>query len=47
MLGFHRGLKKGATKSEAMRQAAMKLMANKKYDHPFYWAAFIVVGDGR
>jgi CHAT domain-containing protein/Tfp pilus assembly protein PilF len=46
MLTFHRGLQKGATKSEALRQAAMKLMANKKYNHPFYWAGFIVVGDG-
>jgi CHAT domain-containing protein/tetratricopeptide (TPR) repeat protein len=46
MLAFHGNLKSGATKSEALRQAAMKLMTNKKYNHPFYWAGFIVVGDG-
>lgn len=46
MLGFHRGLQAGAGKSEALRQAALKLMANKKFNHPFYWAGFIVVGDG-
>jgi len=46
MLAFHHNLKTGATKGEAMRQAALKLMANNKYDHPFYWAGFIVVGDG-
>ncbi|MCM3900151.1 MAG: CHAT domain-containing protein [Pyrinomonadaceae bacterium] len=46
MLEFHRGLRSGASKSEAMRRAAMKIMANRKYDHPFYWAGFIVVGDG-
>jgi CHAT domain-containing protein len=46
MLEFHRNLKAGASKSEAMRRAALKLMADNKYSHPFYWAAFIVVGDG-
>ncbi|MGH9902175.1 MAG: CHAT domain-containing protein, partial [Pyrinomonadaceae bacterium] len=46
MLEFHRGLKAGATKSEALRRAALKLMADKRHDHPFYWAGFIVVGDG-
>jgi CHAT domain-containing protein len=45
MLEFHRNLQTGASKSEAMRRAAMKLMADKKYNHPFYWAGFIVVGD--
>lgn len=46
MLEFHRQLKSGATKSEALRQAALQLMANKKFNHPFYWAGFIVIGDG-
>jgi CHAT domain-containing protein len=46
MLAFHGNLKGGATKSEALRQAALKLLADKKYNHPFYWASFIVVGDG-
>jgi CHAT domain-containing protein len=46
MLEFHRNLKAGASKSDAMRRAALKLMADKRYNHPFYWAAFIVVGDG-
>jgi CHAT domain-containing protein len=32
-------------KSEAMRQAALKLLKSPEYSHPFYWAAFIVVGD--
>jgi len=46
MLEFHRGLKSGAGKSEAMRRAAKKVMADRRYAHPFYWAGFIVVGDG-
>jgi CHAT domain-containing protein/tetratricopeptide (TPR) repeat protein len=45
MLAFHRNLKSGFSKSEALRQAAIKLMTDKKHGHPFYWAGFIVVGD--
>jgi CHAT domain-containing protein/Tfp pilus assembly protein PilF len=45
MLAFHRNLQSGSGKSEALRQASMKLMADKRYNHPFYWAGFIVVGD--
>jgi CHAT domain-containing protein/Tfp pilus assembly protein PilF len=47
MLAFHRNLQTGATTSEAMRRAAMKLMLDKRYNHPFYWAGFIVIGDVR
>jgi CHAT domain-containing protein len=32
--------------AEAMRQAALKVMRNPEYRHPFYWGGFIVVGDG-
>ena len=46
MLEFHRHLRSKATKSEAMRRAALKLIADRRYAHPFYWAGFIVVGDG-
>ncbi len=46
MLEFHRNLKAKSTKSEAMRKAVLKLMQDKQYNHPFYWAAFVVVGDG-
>jgi CHAT domain-containing protein/tetratricopeptide (TPR) repeat protein len=46
MLEFHRQLIAGATKSEAMRRTALKLIADKRFSHPFFWAGFIVVGDG-
>jgi CHAT domain-containing protein/ketosteroid isomerase-like protein len=46
MLEFHRHLLKGESKSESMRRAALKLMADKRFSHPFYWAGFIVVGNG-
>jgi CHAT domain-containing protein len=29
-----------------MRQAALKVMRNQEYMHPFYWGGFVVVGDG-
>lgn len=54
MVSFHRALitppaagKTKATKTEALRQAALKLMKNPPTSHPFYWAGFVLVGDGR
>jgi len=53
MLHFHRALQARAsatpasqTKAEALRQAALKLMKNPETSHPFYWAGFVLVGDG-
>ena len=50
MIDFHRGLlstRSKPTKTEALRQAALKLMKNPETSHPFYWAGFVLVGDGR
>ena len=54
MVNFHRALisqpgagKAKPTKTEALRQAALKLMKNPETSHPFYWAGFVLVGDGR
>jgi CHAT domain-containing protein len=51
MLSFHRGLRAPASarvmKAEALRQAALKLMRNAETNHPFYWAGFVLIGDGR
>jgi CHAT domain-containing protein/tetratricopeptide (TPR) repeat protein len=51
MIEFHRNLlqKRGAgktalSKSEALRQAALKLL-HGPYNHPAYWAGFILIGD--
>ena len=47
MINFHRSLLSSrSTKSEALRQAALKLMRNPETSHPFYWAGFVLVGDG-
>jgi CHAT domain-containing protein len=54
MVNFHRGLitpstatKVKLTKTEALRQAALKVMRNPQTNHPFYWAGFVLIGDER
>ena len=54
MVNFHRALispsaatKMKPTKTEALRQAALKSIMNPATSHPFYWAGFVLVGDGR
>lgn len=49
---FYRELKAGATKSEALQKAQLTFLKNpenkpeyKNYDHPYYWAAFILTGN--
>jgi CHAT domain-containing protein/Tfp pilus assembly protein PilF len=46
MLDFYRTLKASATKSEALRTAALRMLKRGQYRHPFYWAGFVLVGDG-
>lgn len=33
------------SKAEALRQAQLSLLRNPKYQHPFYWSAFVLVGN--
>ncbi len=49
MVNFHRSLmlkQNKSTKTDALRQAALKLLRNPGTSHPFYWAGFVLVGDG-
>jgi CHAT domain-containing protein/TolA-binding protein len=53
MMNFHQLLtsqesKSGgrSTRAEALRGAALKLLSNAQYRHPFYWAGFVMIGDG-
>ena len=54
MLEFHRHLrsklnnpKSTVTTADALREAQLKLLRTPAYRHPFYWAGFVLVGDGR
>ena len=45
---FYKNLKQNgnANKPEALRQAALKLRRNPTTAHPFYWAGFVLIGEG-
>lgn len=52
MLDFYRHMRAASadaksTKASALQQAALKLMKQSATSHPFYWAGFVLVGDGR
>lgn len=46
---FYEGLKMGLGKLEALRQAQLGVMRERRErtgsDQPFYWASFVLVGD--
>lgn len=44
MVAFHQKLKTGANEAAALRAAARALRNDPSYEHPFYWAPFIVIG---
>ncbi|MDQ3687247.1 MAG: CHAT domain-containing protein, partial [Acidobacteriota bacterium] len=49
MVNFYRHLKsapsrEGRTKATALRLAALELMKDERYRHPFYWAGFVMIG---
>ncbi len=46
MRHFYSFLAEGKSKAQALRLAKLKLL-NSKFDHPFYWAGFILSGDSR
>jgi CHAT domain-containing protein/Tfp pilus assembly protein PilF len=53
MVAFHRRLKPrldaGAARlgaAGALRRGALDMMRDPRYRHPFYWAGFVLVGDG-
>ncbi len=46
MAQFYRDLiQPGVSKAEALRQAQLSLLKQDKFQHPFYWAPFILVGN--
>jgi CHAT domain-containing protein/Tfp pilus assembly protein PilF len=45
MVAFHRALRQGLPKDEALRRAMAHVRQNPATSHPYYWAPFILVGD--
>lgn len=45
MLEFHRSLRANNSKARALQQAALKVLRDRRYQHPFYWAPFVLIGD--
>jgi CHAT domain-containing protein len=33
------------TKAEALRRAQLTLLKNPSYQHPYFWAPFVLLGD--
>ncbi|HEU4386154.1 MAG TPA: CHAT domain-containing protein [Blastocatellia bacterium] len=46
LLAMRRGDGGRTGKAQALRLAALKLLSVPRFRHPFYWAPFVVVGDG-
>jgi CHAT domain-containing protein/predicted negative regulator of RcsB-dependent stress response len=47
MVGYYRGIYKGEPRAAALREQQLKMLANTRYEHPFFWAPFIPSGDWR
>jgi CHAT domain-containing protein len=46
LVGFHRRVaSEQGSKAAQLRAAALDLLHNPRYAHPYYWAGFILVGD--
>jgi CHAT domain-containing protein/Tfp pilus assembly protein PilF len=46
LAAFHREVAGGAPgKAAHLRRAALQLLRNPRYAHPYYWAGFVLVGD--
>jgi CHAT domain-containing protein len=43
---FYKNLVKDKlSKTDALRNAQLNLINNKKFAHPFFWAPFVLIGD--
>jgi CHAT domain-containing protein len=49
MQAFYQNLQRGLAKDDALRQAKLELLKGRQpaWRHPYYWAAFVLVGDSQ
>jgi CHAT domain-containing protein len=46
MVKFYKNmLEKNMDKTEALRQAKLELLKNKRYTSPLFWSAFVLYGE--
>jgi CHAT domain-containing protein len=46
MINFYEQLTQpGVTKAEALRRAQINILQQSKFQHPYYWSAFVLVGN--
>src|SRR5262249_46103205 len=45
MIDYYKRLRQGEGRSEALREAQLKMLMHEKRSHPFYWASFIQSGE--
>ena len=46
MVEFYQALTQpGTTKAAALRQAQLNILQQEEYQHPFFWAAFVMIGN--
>jgi len=47
ILAFYQALQQpGMSKARALQQAQRRLLQDPQYQHPYYWAAFVLIGSG-
>lgn len=46
MVEFHRQIAAGLCPAEALQRAELALRRDPRFSHPFYWAPFVVIGQG-
>jgi len=44
LASFYKRRDRGGSMASALRAAALAIKADNRYEHPFYWAPFILVG---
>ena len=47
LVEFHRRARDGESYADALRAAALTRLHDPRTRHPFYWAPFVLIGDGR
>jgi len=47
MISFYANLNSGMGRVEALRRAQLELLKGARFNHPFYWASFVMIGSSR